>query len=324
MEKVKKKVRKLICRPSDFLKDALINLKNKPVSNEIKVIGHPIKSSTNRALIELRINDGIIDIKHIDKSVQNKKISSIFFTSSHISNFNNAPIIGDILKRKDDFIGFREKTLFLGLIDMAVVTDQLSISKNMQHQFWRSQPFSKIRNIFIIDPLNDIPELVRCSTHDVKVHVIFTDRYQCCNKINYHSDSFIVHDKLRLNFSDIRKIEYFKSTLSLIGIIQQIILIGDNIDHDYLLPITENVPYIEAIDELNSKNYDIVIKLKDNIKVKSSANFNEVVEQVGNSIEYALVRESLCKRYSFHLSNNRISDVIRLASKDGCRLSILP
>lgn len=324
MEKVRKKMRKLIYSPGVFFKDALVNLKNEPVSNEIKVIGLPVKSSTNRSLIELRVNDGIVDIKHIDKSIQNKKLSSVFFAGNHISNFNNAPLIGDILKNKDDFVGFREKTLFLGLIDMAVVSDPLSLSNNMQQQFWRKQPFSKIKNVFIIDPLNDIPELVRCSTHDVKVHVVFTERYQGCNKINYHSDSFIVHNKLNLIFSDIRKIEYFNNTSSLLEAIKQIILIADNIDHDYLLPITKNTPYIEAIDELNLKNHDMIIKLKKNIKVKTSAGFYDVMKEMGKSIEYALARESVCKRYSFYLSENKISDVIRLASKDGCRLRVLP
>ena len=322
MVKFKSKFRKLVRSPRMFFKDAIRNINSNPTSIEKSKAQN--NSNITRCLVDLQFKDGFINIKHNDHPIQNRKLSSIILVDRNNSNFSNAPLVGDMLKSQDNFIGFREKTLFFGLMDANILTDRFYVSKNIQQPCWRNQPFSKVQNIFIVDPINDIPELIRCSSHNIKVHIIFTERYCQNNKIEYCSDSFIVHKSLGLSFAEIRKLNYFNNTASLIEVIKKIILIGDNTDHDYLMPITDNVPYLDEIEMLNSGLQDIVIKLKNTIIFKPHKTFNDVMIELLKSTEYVLARESLCKRYSFQLSNKNISEFIKLAVKDGCRVRVLP
>ncbi|GAA4650097.1 hypothetical protein GCM10023116_23800 [Kistimonas scapharcae] len=210
----------------------------------------------------------------------------------------------------------------LALCDRRVMTDKVNVGKTLKEEVWRRQPFSKVSNVFLLNPTNNIVELLRYSTVGVKVHVVYTEKYKGSINIDYDVDTAIVHESLSLSFNSLRRIDTFKRTGDLLEIIKKIILIDDKKNIDLLMPITPCVPYVNDIDILNESDVDVFVKLN---KVCSEAvsNFTELADVLSNSCEYMLARESICKRYSYSISNRNYNDFIALAAKDGCRFSVV-
>ncbi len=320
MEKFKRKLNKFIRSPKLFFKDAgkkitLVSQNNKPFDASIVY-------NTSRDIVHINYDSGILNVNKVDRHIKNEDLSSLIFISNKTKHFNKAKLLGDILKNVDNFIGFREKYFFLGLVDDEVISNLINIRGSLELSSWRSDPFPKIKNIFIVDPLNDICELIRGCSQKVSIHGIFTERFTDEVRSDYDLDTFMVHHEVKVSLSSVRSLAYYSNTKQLLEIVKSAILAEDNKNIDMLVPASSNCPYIEDIEKYNSSRYDVIIILVKKFK-GAGESFSEMLSLLESCIDYMLVRNSIYRKYHSCIVSRDMRSFLCFATKDGLRFQVI-
>ncbi|MFM5253290.1 hypothetical protein ACEUBK_04035 [Aeromonas hydrophila] len=322
---IQRKVRKLLRNPKQFFVDSkaaktlqVYNNTEKNIKNEItNVLGSIFFNDTEHLSITLT------------KSAKplNYEFSSIIVKERKSSQPKNEPIYSNILSNPKNFIGFREQNVVLLNAPKDTLENYLDL-KVLQEKPWNGSPLSGYKNVFIVDPHNNLPLLLKATSPFLKVHCIFTEKMnqediERCIKWSGALDIVILHNKHSIDVENMKRFYTFSSTNQLLDAINNVILIHGSKPYDLLVPIFGNVPYMDNIDVLNDSDCDVYVKLNKKISCLGHRKcFNDLVEHLSNNIEYILCRESIMQRYDNIISKNDINSFISQVSYEGFRLEI--
>jgi len=260
-----------------------------------------------------------------EKKIINGSFSTLFLVDGEAKNLSRAPILGNLFKNPNDFIGFREKTLFAlrvkgGDVGFFDVYEQLIHMKE-----WHSGILASFKNIVLVGRFIKYAEFFRSSNVECRIYAILNEHDSMVRpEIYEYIDHFICH-KNHIDRCDFSKdLTFFRNTRELINSLEQRINQSGIKPYDYLVPVYGDVQYLDDIDKLNEEAIDICIKLIEMNKNTAlhSNNFNEYINKLSKDIEFLLMRESWMQRYASLVSKNNIADLLKLAIKDGARVKV--
>jgi hypothetical protein len=322
---IQRKMRKFFRNPKQFFADSKA-VKNLPVNI---TSGSSIKNEVPNVLGSIFIND--IDCLSLKLNRQirplNYEFSSIIVKERKSSQPKNEPIYSNILSNPKNFIGFREQNVVLLDAPKNTFESYLDL-KVLQDKPWNDAPLTAYKNIFIVDPRNNLPLLLKSTSPFLNVHCIFTEKVEAEDiertiKWAGFIDICIVHSKHDVNLHNVKREYTFSSTNQLLDAINNIVLIHGSKPYDLLVPSFGKVPYIDHIDSLNESDCDVYIKLNRNASCTGHRkSFNDLVEHLANNMEYILCRESIMQRYDNLITRNDVKNFISQVSYEGFRLEV--
>ena len=312
-----KKAKKLVRNPKLFFQDSnILNRKGTNSSDQLdsepRVIGHL------DTVEEIKF-----DIKN--KGIRNKDFSTIFLVSNSIKSLNKAPIFGDMLKNKNNFIGFREKTLFGLRVSDEVYSFQASYENLVHNKNWHSGLLGDFKNVILTGEYIKYAEFFRTANVNVRIIAILTEKNEMVAAQSYQFiDHFICH-KSHNDCQFKKDLTFFSNTEGLLQAIGQRIAQAGSKPYDYLVPVVGSITYLPEIDELNSENIDMVISLTtlDKNIINKANNFSEYVDLISKNISYLLLKESWMQRYASYVTKQDTPSLIKVALQDGARVKIL-
>ncbi|MFL4411305.1 hypothetical protein RQM40_02465 [Citrobacter portucalensis] len=319
-----RKFKKLLRNPKQFFVDS------RPIKNApLKKTELNVKSEIKNVLGSLYIHDSNKISLKIDKPIKplNHDFSSIIVKLRKSSNPKNEPIYSNLIANPKNFLGFREQNIILLDAQEATLKSHLDL-KALHDKPWNTTPFADYRNVFIIDPTNNLPLLLKSTSPLIKVHCIFTEKVtteEVIRSIKWSEgiDLCIVHKSHEFPVEDIKKIYYFSSTNQLIDAVNNVILIHGSKPYDLLVPSFGDIPFLENIDNLNESECDVYIKLKKKTKLTSNKlSFSEFIHEMSKDVEYILCRESILQRYDNIINHYNIEKFLSYISIEGLRLEI--
>lgn len=320
-----RKFKKLIRNPKQFFVDsrAIKNISLKKTDPTVKI--EEVKNILGSLFLH---NFDCISLK-IDKTLKplNHDFSSIILKQRKSSHPKNEPIYSNIISNPKNFVGFREKNVVLLDAQENTLKNLIDL-KALQDKPWNTAPFSEYKNIFIIDPTNNLPLLLRSTSPFIKVHCIFTEKVTTeevkrCIKWSEGIDLCIVHRSHNIAIEDIKRVYSFSSTNQLLDAINNVILIHGSKPFDLLVPCYGNIPFLEHIDKLNESECDVFIKLKRKPSIKGNKlSFTAFIHEMSKDVDYILCRESILQRYDNIISYNNVEKFISHVSMEGLRLEI--
>lgn len=320
-----RKIRKLIKNPKQFFADSKA-VKSLPIKKPEQVT----KSETTNVLGSVFLHDlDNISLK-LDKPVRplNYEFSSIIIKERKSALPKNEPIYSNIITNPKNFVGFREKNVVLLDAQEHTLKNHLDL-KVLQEKPWNTSPFSEYRNIFIVDPTNNLPSLIKATSPFIKIHCIFTEKLSTedikrCIKWSDGIDICIVHSKHIITENNIKRIYSFSSTSQLLDAINNVILIHGSKPYDLLVPCIGYTPFLNNIDSLNESDCDVYIKLKQKTICKGEKKtFTDLTKELAKNVDYILCRESIMQRYDNIISHNDVEKFLSHVSSEGFRLEIV-
>ncbi len=316
MKAIIRKAKKLSKDPKQFLYDSKILKRAKSINDkdtEPRVIG----------AIDLDA-DKIIIIK--DKKIRNKSFTTLFLIDSEAKSLNKAPILGDLFSNKNNFIGFREKTLFALRVKSSTNIFSDVYDRLVHDKEWHSGLLAGFSNIILVGRHIKYAEFFRASSVDCKIYAVLNERDSMIDRNTYESIDHLICHKNHMGMCDFKKdLSFFRNTNDLLKSIEQRVTQAGEKPYDYLVPVTGNVGYLEDIDELNAGAADICLKLtQENSKIAlNSKNFNGYIDALSKDVEYIMMRESLMQRYASLVSKLNVAMLLKSAIKDGARVKLL-
>lgn len=316
MKIVFRKIKKLSKDPKQFLLDSRVFKKNKDRYDkdvEPRVIGQVDLSSI-----------GLIEVK--DKKVLHGSFSTLFLVDSETRNLSRAPILGDLFKSQNDFIGFREKTLF-ALRIKDVEEDFAHVYEKIVHmEEWHSGVLSSFKNILLVGRYIRFAEFFRSSNVDCRIYAIINERDTMVNSKNFEYIDHLICHKIHKEKCGFKKdLSFFRNTNELVNAIEQRVAQGGAKPYDYLVPVFGDTGYLDNIDELNSKSLDVYLKISRNDcdNALNNKDFNGYIDALSDNIEFLMMRESLMQRYASLVSNRDIANLLKNVIKDGARVEVI-
>lgn len=325
-DRLQRKFKKLLRDPKGFFKDS-------------KVLPTTIKRDTPELIKPAMAHDSIgkiflnddnaISINFVgSKKSTNHAFSSIIIKERKSNSPRNEPIYSNILDNPNNFIGFRDTNISLLDAHEKTLDCFLDLKDAFQNKFWLSTPFSAYKNIFLIDPHNNLPSLIKSTSPSVFVHCVFTEKsssndIERCIRWSGNIDTAILHSSHKdLSFS-VNRTHIFSTTAQLLKGIADIILINGSKPYDLLIPCFGNVPFLNNIDDLNEEGHDIYIKIDSKISTPSKKfTFEDLSTAISEKISFVLCKESIYQRYEDIIIRGDISEFILVTTKDGLRIEV--
>ncbi|MEY8199350.1 MAG: hypothetical protein RPS47_08925 [Colwellia sp.] len=316
MKSFVRKSKKLYRDPKQFLYDSKILNPPKNVADndtEPRVIGE----------LDLEA-EKILVVK--DKKIQHKSFSTLFLIDTEIKSLNKVPILGELFKNENNFIGFREKVLFaLRVKDTASVFSDV-YEKLVHDKEWHSGAISSFKNIILVGRYIKYAEFFRASNVNCNIYAILSERESMIEQQEFNSIDHLICHKAHMKSCGFKKdVSFFRNTNELLKSIEQRVTQAGEKPYDYLVPVSGDIGYIQNIDELNEGAADICLKLSktdENIVFKTN-NFNSYIDSLANNVEFIMMRESLMQRYASLVSKLDVSTLLKNSIKDGARVKIL-
>jgi len=314
-----RKAKKLKNNPKQFLLDSKIFKRTKSgrdrnsSDSEPRVIG----------LVDLSMA-GLVKVK--DKKILHDSFSTLFLVDSEAKNLSRAPILGDLFKNSNNFIGFREKTLFALRVKDTEEEFSDVYEKLVHVKEWHSGILSSFKNIILVGRYIKFAEFFRSANIDCRIYAILNERDTMVNpKIYENIDHFICHQIHKVGCDFKKDLSFFKNTNELLNAIEQRVTQAGTKPYDYLVPVFGDTGYLENIDELNCKSFDIYLKLFRNSEdiTLQHKNFNGYIDTFSKNVNFLMMRESLMQRYASLVSRGNVADLLKVAIKDGARVEVV-
>lgn len=314
-----RKINKLRRDPKQFLLDSKVFKRTKSIRDEDggdtepRVIGEVDFSSVR--LIETK-----------DKKILNGAFSTLFLVDSETRNLSRAPILESLFKNKNDFIGFREKTLFVLRVKHTEEDFSDIYEKVINMKEWHSGVLASFKNVVLVGRHIKFAEFFRSSNVNCRIYAVLNEQDKMINSNFYeYIDHFFCHKSHKDICSFRKDLSFFKNTNELLKAIEQRVTQAGSKPYDYLVPIFGDTGYLENIDQLNSKSLDVYLKLlSDNKEIAlTSKDFNEYIDSFAKDVEFLMMRESLMQRYASLVSTGDIAGLLKVVIKDGARVEVV-
>lgn len=310
-----RKIRKLKNNPKLFFKDMYLK---RAVKKKV-----PVLHEEPRVIGFLDMEASPI-FKYKDMVVRNQRYSTLFLVDCTVGRLGNAPLLGELLRNKNDFIGFREKFLFaLRVVERGNIflRNYESISNDKS---WYDGKLSEFRNVILFDDYIKYAGLIRSSNVRVRIIAVVDHSPGGVEPAYNDIDHLICHKKNCSKIKFRKDVSYFNDTKELVLKLEQIITQAGEKSYDYFVPVSGKVEYLSDIDELNAGPYDIVVNLHTHdlelsLRVE---NFSEYVEKLSENMEYLLMRESWMQRYASLVSCGDKALLLKCAIRDGARVRV--
>lgn len=325
---LQRKCKKLFRDPKNFFKDSKVM--SRIATKEIAETKKLVSEISNQSIGKILFNENSainIDFKGNVKP-NNHSFSSILIKERKSSSPKNEPIYSNILKNPNNFIGFRENNIFLCDAGDQTLDKYLDIREAFQNKNWLSNPFSSFKNIFIVDPKNNLPQLIKSTSPQIFVHCIFTEKsskenIERCIKWSGNIDTAILHTS-HDDFSPVfNRSHCFSTTIQLLKGISDLILINGSKPYDLLIPCFGDAPFLENIDDLNEEANDVYIKIDKKItSISKQCTFDEVTKTLSRHTSFVLCRESVFQRYEDLIIRGDLHQFIMATAKDGLRVEV--
>ncbi|EKJ4656367.1 hypothetical protein PG229_004295 [Escherichia coli] len=325
---LQRKCKKLFRDPKNFFKDSKVM--SRIATKEIIETKNIIREINNHSIGKIFFNENsVISFDFIGNTKPNNyAFSSVIVKERKSSSPKNEPIYANILKNPKNFIGFRENNVFLCDAGIQTLEKFIDIREAFQNKNWISTPFSPYKNIFIVDPENNLPQLIKSTSPLVFVHCIFTEKsskesIERCIKWCGGIDIAILHSS-HGEFSTIfNRAHIFSSTIQLLKGIADLILINGSKPYDLLIPCFGDAPFLDNIDELNEESHDIYIKTNKKLNpISKTCTFEEIAMALSQSTSFVLCRESIYQRYEDIIIRGDLHKFILATAKDGLRVEV--
>lgn len=325
---LQRKCKKLFRDPKNFFKDSKVM--SRIATKEIIETKKLIREANNHSIGEILFDENSAININLTNDIRpnNYSFSSILIKERKSSSPKNEPIYSNILKNPKNFIGFRENNIFLCDAGNQTLDKFIDIREAFQNKQWISTPFSSYKNIFIVDPKNNLPQLIKSTSPLVFVHCIFTeksskDNIERCIKWCGDIDTAILHSNHDDFSSKFNRSHIFSTTVQLLKGISDLILFNGSKPYDLLIPCFGNAPFIENIDELNEDAHDIYIKINKKLSTPSKkCTFEEISSIISQNTSFVLCRESVYQRYEDVIIRGDLQQFILATSKDGLRVEV--
>jgi len=325
---LQRKCKKLFRDPKNFFKDSKVM--SRIATKEINQTNKIIREMNNHSIGKVFFNENSVINYDILGNIKpnNFSFSSVIIKERKSSSPKNEPIYANILKNPNNFIGFRENNIFLCDAGNLILDKFIDVREAFQNKNWISAPFSSYKNIFIVDPKNNLPQLIKSTSPFVFVHCIFTeksskDSIERCIKWSGKIDSALLHSS-HDNFAyAFNRSHVFSSTIQLLKGIADLILINGSKPYDLLIPCFGDTPFLENIDELNEETHDIYIKINKKMNaISKTCTFEEIAMALSQSTSFVLCRESVYQRYEDVIIRGDLQQFILATTKDGLRVEV--
>jgi len=318
-----RKARKLKNNPKQFFIDTKINkfLSKKKKPNTTA------KKDTEPRVIGILDFDSKDIIKIKNKSINHASFSTLVLVDDKTMTLSKAPVIGELLRNANNFIGYREKTLFALRVKDSEASFKEIYERVVANKTWHTGNLSKFANVILVGKFIKYAEFFKSANPNVRIIAIVNATENNVNK--YHLDfiDHLFHNQSLIGIIPfIKDISTYKNTKTLLSGLEQRILQGGDKPFDLLIPIFGEAQYISNIDELNKDGHDILIrinKLPPNLALSANS-FSQYIETLIPHISLVLMRESMAQRYA-SLSNGKIlpPSLLKHALKDGARVHII-
>ncbi|WP_139460338.1 hypothetical protein [Aeromonas veronii] len=325
-ERLQRKFKKLLRDPKGFFKDS------KAIPAAIKrdtpeLINHKV---SHNSIGRIFLNDAnTICINFVDsKKPTHQEFSSILIKERKSSIPRNEPIYSNILDNPNNFIGFRDANISLLDAHVNTLDHFLDFKEAFQNKSWLSVPFSEYKNIFLIDPRNNLPSLIKSTSPSIFVHCVFTENsstndIERCIRWSGNVDTAILHSSHKDFSFLVNRKHFFSTTAQLLKGISDIILINGSKPYDLLIPCFGNVPFLNNIDDLNEQGHDVYIKINSKISTQSKLfTFEELSTAIAERISFVLCKESIYQRYEEIVVRGDVCKFILATAKDGLRIEV--
>lgn len=227
-----------------------------------------------------------------------------------------------------EFIGFRDRySYFLYYEKDTYLAEDFQLY--FEDNTFRENPFGEFRNIFVFDPNNVFPILVRMSSPEARLIVILSENtenktidfvtqyYEYIDVLIYHETLVQYIEKLLLR----RRIR-FTSDVSLEKIIKSIIIENSKKEKNLLFPIMGVHDEVQNIDALNESDADFVIFMNKSYNTHVATSQNLTLALTKN-IHSMLVKEESYFRYKTLIDTQNIEELLKYSLIDGARYEII-
>ena len=319
MEKTIKKYRKLKNNPKKFFTD----MQAPRVLSVFKRKEVPVLDAMPPRMLGGIKYDKDVEVEFYGRAIRNETFATLFLVGEGVKNFNNSPVLGDILKA-DDFIGFREKTFFVFEVPNKIEDVGALYGKVLNSPKWHSGDLNKINNVILFNENIQYSELFRSANPNIRTIAIINEG--CLlepSEYVDHIDCLIIHRKQAVNAGLYRDVVVFSNTMSLINTIKQKITQTGKKPFDLLFPVLGEFNVLDEIDDLNSSGVDIIIYENETKTAKTYSTFSEYIDFFSKGVDKILVRESLMHRYSSLIKSKNWSLFLKVALKDGARVEVV-
>jgi hypothetical protein len=223
------------------------------------------------------------------------------------------------------FIGFKDGYSYF-IYDKTSALNEEGFSGLFNIEVFRTNPFQGFRNVFVFNPNKELYIAIKYTNPFIRLVCIFQEDFEGLESfVDSYSDSIdvcIFHDSLsvfeEINFR--RSIKYTDDN-SLEKVIKSAIIDNSSKNDNLLLPIFGVQSVVENIDEYNSSEADVLVKLKR--QIKSFDSFNVLLEMMVDELETLLVKEEVYYRYKTLLDNNKFREFFKYSTSDGVRYEFL-
>lgn len=325
-DRLQRKFKKLLRDPKGFFKDSKVL--PTVIKRDTPELIKPAVSHNSIGKIFLN-DDNTISINFVgSKKPTNQAFSSIVIKERKSSSPRNEPIYSNILDNPSNFIGFRDTNISLLDAHENTLDSFLDFKDAFQNKFWLSTPFSAYKNIFLIDPHNNLPSLIKSTSPSVFVHCVFTEKsstddIERCIRWSGNVDTAILHSSHKDFSFLVNRTHFFSTTAQLLKGIADIILINGSKPYDLLIPCFGNVPFLNGIDDLNEEGHDVYIKINSKISTSSKQfTFEELSTAIAEKTSFVLCKESIYQRYEDVIIRGDIGKFILATTKDGLRIEV--
>lgn len=335
------------------IKSYYINLmKNfKGIRKLKKLMRSPIKFFTDSFFLQLLLGKGRNEsLGKAEEKAVNKIFGSFLFSNDE-SNFNlykrtvsvdkklTSLIIIDrgegesylihskkakLFLEDKNFIGFKDRySYFLYYDQNQYLPEDFQIF--FENAAFRQNNFESFRNLFVFDPTNTFPFMLRMTSFESRLIVMLSEgstSVEFVQKYMDYIDVLIFHESVELDPTLVyrRQIRYTTAN-SLEKIIKAVIIENSLKEKNMLFPVFGIHDKIENIDALNESDVDVVVVLNKHISATST--FDDFVSMMAENMGSMLIREESYYRYKTLVDSKNIKALLKFSLIDGAHYEII-
>lgn len=223
-----------------------------------------------------------------------------------------------------NFIGFKDRySYFLYYDQNQYLPEDFQIF--FENPAFRQNNFEAFRNLFIFDPTNTFPFMLRMTSFESRLIVILsegTTSVEFVQKYMDYIDVLIFHESVELDPTLVyrRQIRYTTAN-SLEKIIKAVIIENSLKEKNMLFPVLGIHDKIENIDELNEGDADVVVVL--NKYISATSTFDDFISMTAENMGSMLIREESYYRYKTLVDSKNIKALLKFSLTDGARYEIV-
>jgi hypothetical protein len=327
--RIRRKLKKLRRDPKAFFRDVRIPVVGSIFRGVIKLGGGAEADAPQRdpRLLGRVVweNESLVVERYDSKIAEPDLATAVLSKRQHLA-LSQRPFIGEILAG-EDFIGFRERYLFVFEHDLAGrFTHPADLPLLFDASFeWTKRIAHGLRNLACCDPQDVLPFLIRATNHDIRLVVFATAECQpgLLAELGHQIDVLITTpDALRGQAVHARRHIQVESAAQFPITLQRLVIDNRDKENNMLIPVYGDPGFMEDIDQLNARKLDGVLLLTGDPPIPAELTLRALVTALTGQIRAVLITEERFHRYKDYLDRGDLFGLLLTSLEDGCRYEI--